>query len=95
MIKKYTHIIFSCIRWYIPSDSRSSTEEFPASEVLVRIGDDREGGNEAASSSAIDQMVHLCEQIICNYCEHESEWWKSWKYLQAVMWKLYLPDYVT
>jgi hypothetical protein len=40
---------------------------------LVRIGDDREGGNEAASSSAIDQMVHLYEQLhaITNHFEHE------------------------
>jgi hypothetical protein len=59
----------------LPSDSRSSTEEFPASEVLVCIGDDREGGNEAASSSAIDQMVHYYEQLyaIINHFEHESE----------------------
>jgi hypothetical protein len=42
-------------------------------------------------------MVHYYEQLyaIINHFEHESEWWKSWKYLQAVMWKLYLADYVT
>ncbi len=85
---------------YIPSDWRSSAKEFPASEVLVCIEEDLEGGNEASSSVikwGLNKSKGLIMWVINNFGTWKSIniWWKSWKYLQAEMWKWYLPDYVT
>lgn len=54
---------------YIPSDSRSSVEEFPMSELLIRIEEDL-GGNEA-STSALKWEVNY--QNWCIVLEHGDE----------------------